>query len=436
MWETITANVPSNGAVSWYNTNSTACTASNPCLAKGTIGNRSYINQVKYSPKFQSVAIVGTNDGNVQIGFGLGGGMANSATWVDVTGGNNPLPNRPINGIALDPSVSSSDLPVGYAAVGGFNANTPTTPGHLFQVTCTGSQCSSFTWVDKTGNLPDIPIDSVIVNPNYPQQVFAGSDFGLYFTNDVTQSNPTWYRFESGLPHAMIWDMSIDAGSTTLSLWTRGRGAYVYPLPSAGISVNPLALVSSASQMTHGSAGTFSIDLTSGNGIECRSGGANNNYTIVFTFTNPIASVNSVSTSCGTVASASTQPGDDEAYVVQLTGVACNAQYITVGLSGVQDSSNQTLSSASATMGLLIGDVNANGLVDSGDVFLVRQQTGQNATASNFREDVNASGTIDSGDVFLTRQQTGTSLPAAPPQTQTTASSKANALQNKSRVNK
>jgi hypothetical protein len=70
-------------------------------------------------------------------------------------------------------------------------------------------------------------------------------------------------------------------------------------------------------------------------------------------------------------------------------------------------------------MGLLVGDVNgdvvnATGLVDSGDVFLVRQQTGQGTTSTNFRKDINASGVIDSGDVFLTRQKTGTQLPSAP----------------------
>ena len=68
----------------------------------------------------------------------------------------------------------------------------------------------------------------------------------------------------------------------------------------------------------------------------------------------------------------------------------------------------------SIPMGVLLGDVNASGLVDSGDVFLVRQQTGQNPSISNFRDDVNASGLIDSGDVFITRQQTSTSLPTPP----------------------
>jgi hypothetical protein len=44
----------------------------------------------------------------------------------------------------------------------------------------------------------------------------------------------------------------------------------------------------------------------------------------------------------------------------------------------------------------------------------VRQQTGQTTTSSNFRKDINASGLIDSGDVFLTRQRTGSSLPTPP----------------------
>ena len=131
-------------------------------------------------------------------------------------------------GIALDPSVSAANLPVGYAAIGGFDANTPTTPGHVFQVTCT-ADCGSFTWANKTGNLPDIPVDSIIVNPNNAQQVYAGTDWGVYYTDDITVASPTWQRFENGIPHAMVWDMQIDRGSTTLSVWTRSRGAYVYP---------------------------------------------------------------------------------------------------------------------------------------------------------------------------------------------------------------
>jgi hypothetical protein len=234
VWETILGGSSSFSPGNWYVTN-------NPItqnMTKQTLGNRSHINQVKYSPKYQSVAMVGTNDANAWIGFNLGTGTQAQANWVNITNNNTVLPLRPVLGIALDPSVSAANLPVGYAGVGGFNANTPTTPGHVFQVTCTAN-CGSFTWADKTGDLPDIPVDSIIVNPNNPQQVFAGTDWGVYYTDDVTVASPVWQRFENGLPHAMVWDMQIDRGSTTLSVWTRSRGAYVFPLPGGGPTPTP-----------------------------------------------------------------------------------------------------------------------------------------------------------------------------------------------------
>jgi hypothetical protein len=262
VWETVSGTSSTFSTSQWYVTN-------NPItqnLTKGTLGNRSYINQVKYSPKYQSVAIVGTNDGNVQIGFNLGTGTQAQATWVDVTGGNVILPNRPIQGIALDPSAPAPGTPTGYAAVGGFNNNTPGTPGHVFRVVCTmtTTPCDGFSWTDKTGNLPDIPVDSIIVNPNFPSQVFAGSDFGLYYTDDITANPPVWNRYNNGLPNVMIWDMSVDRGSTTLGLWTRSRGAYVWPLPTG--PENPLPTntsVATASGM-YGGTTTLSATLTSG----------------------------------------------------------------------------------------------------------------------------------------------------------------------------
>ena len=255
VWETVSGDASSFSSSQWYVTNN-PITAN---LTKATLGNRSYINQVKYSPKYQSVAIVGTNDGNVQIGFNLGSGVQAQATWVNVTGGNAILPNRPVQGIALDPSAPAVGTPVGYAAVGGFNANSPTTPGHVFQVICTmtSTPCDGFTWADKTGNLPDIPANTVIVNPNYPSQVFVGTDFGLYYTDNINANPPVWNRFNNGLPNVMVWDMSIDRGSTTLALWTRSRGAYAWPLP-LGPESGPTTMASPAPGSTlTGSSATF-----------------------------------------------------------------------------------------------------------------------------------------------------------------------------------
>lgn len=219
-WETINGGL--NGA-SWY--------PNSPDLTKGVLDDRSIINQLAYSVTDGSIAIVGTNDGNVQYGFNLGQGVANSATWVDVTDGNAVLPNRPILDVFTDPQVATT----GYAAVGGFDENSPATPGHVFRVVC-NSDCSSFEWQNKSGNLPNIPVDSIAVNPRNPKQVFAGTDWGLYFTDDIDVENPTWMRFNAGLPSVMIWDMAIDRGFTTLALFTRSRGAYVWPLPDAPLN--------------------------------------------------------------------------------------------------------------------------------------------------------------------------------------------------------
>src|SRR5437667_659692 len=249
VWETIHGGNASLGSADWYVTNNP--TTQN--MTKQTLGGRSFINSVKYSPKYQSVAMVGTNDANAWIGFNLGTGTQAQANWVDVTGNNTVLPLRPTLGVALDPSVVAANLPVGYAAVGGFNANTPATPGHVFQVTCT-ADCGSFTWADKSGNLPDIPVDSIIVNPNNTQQVYAGTDWGVYYTDDITVGSPTWLRFENGIPHAMVWDMQIDRGSTTLSVWTRSRGAFVYPLPG---SVTPTPTPTSTPSATATATATY-----------------------------------------------------------------------------------------------------------------------------------------------------------------------------------
>src|SRR5207302_1130418 len=53
-------------------------------------------------------------------------------------------------------------------------------------------------------------------------------------------------------------------------------------------------LVGAVSRKTHGTAGTFDVDLLPPNsGIECRSGGTNGDYQVVVTFTVPITGLTS-----------------------------------------------------------------------------------------------------------------------------------------------
>ena len=168
------------------------------------------------------------------------------------------------------------------------------------------------------------------------------------------------------------------------------------------------------SQKTHGNAGTFNIDLTNGNGIECRTGGTNGTHKLVFTFPQPLTDVSgaSVTGGIGTVMSNSIG-SDPHQYIVNLTGVA-NEQRLNVTLSGVIDAAGHTAPGFSATMGVLAGDTNSDGFTDAVDVGPTKSQSGKAVTDSpvpNFREDVNIDGFIDAVDTALVKSKSGTKLP-------------------------
>jgi hypothetical protein len=205
--------------------------------------------------------------------------------------------------------------------------------------------------------------------------------------------------------------------SSTTDCWAVGyyfnvNGVYQnliehYTVPSVKLN----AVVS---RKIHGSAGTFDINLplTGTPGIECRSGGANGDYTLVFTFVNPLTRVNgaSITSGTGSVAGNNIDSSDAHNYIVNLTGVT-NAQRITVSLSNVTDSAGNFSSAVSASMGVLIGDTTGDGFVNSADISQTKSQSGNAVTTANFREDVNADGFINSADISLVKSKSGTALP-------------------------
>jgi len=189
-----------------------------------------------------------------------------------------------------------------------------------------------------------------------------------------------------------------------------GNGAYtLVGNASCGTSVPFLGAVS---RKTHGSAGTFDVGLplTGNPGIECRSGGSNGDFTVVFVFANPVVSVGSVTfTGTGSVSS-QTIGSDPHEYIVNVTGVT-NAQRVTVTLNNVTDTVGNATPSIAAPMGVLLGDTNADAFTDAIDVSQTKSQSGNAITNSNFREDVNVDGFIDAIDTALVKSKSGTALP-------------------------
>ena len=165
---------------------------------------------------------------------------------------------------------------------------------------------------------------------------------------------------------------------------------------------------SASSRKTHGAAGVFDIPLplTGNAGVECRSGGASNIYQMIISFmTNVTVQSASMTSGTGSVSSFSVSGPQ---VTVNLTGVT-NAQRITITLHNVNDGIHT--GDVPVSMGVLIGDTNANATVNAADVAQTKARLGQAVDALNFRSDVNANGSINAADTAIVKQNSGTSLP-------------------------
>jgi hypothetical protein len=176
-------------------------------------------------------------------------------------------------------------------------------------------------------------------------------------------------------------------------------------------SAGNIAPVSAVSRKTHGTAGTFDIDLPliGQPGIEDRTSPTAGNHQVVVTFSAPVTVQNmTVTPGPGGTATPNGLSVSNSQVKIKLTHVS-NAQTLTIKLIGVSDGTRS--GNVSIPMSVLLGDVNADRRVDGNDVSEVQSHTRQAVDSTNFRDDVNITGTIDGNDVSITQGQTRTSLP-------------------------
>ena len=294
---------------------------------------------------------------------------------------------------------------------------------------------------DTFGRLVRVPFDN---NAGPNEAHLSGGDSG----GAVFVFNPATNRWElAGI------NLGVDGSFSTSSSGTNAFNAAMFdttglfvddgssnwpaaPNPSAFYSTEIAAhrrfiesvvmqLTGVVSRKTHGTAGTFEINLPSSGspGIECRSGGTTNDYILVFTFTNNV-SVQNASVTAG-IGNVTNFVVVGNVVTVSLTGVA-NAQTVTVTLSNVSDGTNT--SDVEGAMSVLIADTNHDKFVDAIDTSQTKSQTGNAVTTSNCREDVNADGFIDAVDVSLVKSKSGTALPTTNSKTAVTQPARINPL--------
>ena len=129
-----------------------------------------------------------------------------------------PVPRNPSSrhcGVPVP--TSASRLWVAYS---GYDAVTPSRPGHLFRTDdATGA---APTWQNVSPPV-DLPNRVVAAHPTDPDTVFVGSDLGLWSTNDA---GATWRHSgpSVGLPNVAVLDVHI--GACGVTAFTYGRGAF------------------------------------------------------------------------------------------------------------------------------------------------------------------------------------------------------------------
>ena len=158
--------------------------------------------------------------------------------------------------------------------------------------------------------------------------------------------------------------------------------------------------------------GDFAIDLplTGSPGIEDRSGGRQGNYTISFAFNHNLTGVAGATTSCGAVASSAIDGVIRTRWTMSVRAAKLHAQEVTITLTDISDDQSNTLPSASVTVGVLLGDVDADRTVTKTDFDLTKADMPEHRP-DELPRGCKGGGVIDRTTRSSVKQQGGTSLP-------------------------
>src|SRR5437667_9803545 len=162
-----------------------------------------------------------TDSGRLFITYNADAANQDNVTYtrVDLLASNDP--NRYISSVYIDPA-NKNHVWISYS---GYNAHTPSTPGHVFEVTYDPG-ASTATWTDLSYNLGDLPVTD-LVRDDKTGDLYAANDFGVTrLANGVT----AWIATH-GMPMVECSQLTIVPGGRLLYAARHGRSAWSLTLP-------------------------------------------------------------------------------------------------------------------------------------------------------------------------------------------------------------
>ena len=197
-----------NGALNWAAVSADLTTNPGTAVVYGTIST------VAISNADTLLYLAGTDDGRVWRSQSAG------TTWQDISAG---LPGRYVTVVAADPNAAN----VIYVAHSGFGQD-------LHDPRVFRSANRGDFWQEISGNLPDAPVNDLIVDPVLTNTLYAATDLGVFVTRNL---GGTWTPLGGAMPIQPVWDLVLHAGTRQLFAFTHGRSAWKLDLATVPLSV-------------------------------------------------------------------------------------------------------------------------------------------------------------------------------------------------------
>ena len=160
------------------------------------------------SPKAENLLYIGTDDGLIQMTSDSGG------SWTKY----DKFPGVPEKSYVSRLAASHFDANTVYATFD--NHKYSDFKPYVLKSTDRGKS-----WTSITANLPENgPVLAFAEDPVNPNLLFAGTEFGAFFTVDGGQK---WIQLKGGLPTIAIRDIVVQARESDVVVATFGRGFYV-----------------------------------------------------------------------------------------------------------------------------------------------------------------------------------------------------------------
>ncbi len=183
-----------DGGTNWTITNNNSPLDGNATLSLAVSENNSNIVYAATLPSINKVGVFKTSNGG------------NSWTPIDTSIN---FPNR----YPMDIAIDNKNPNRAYIVFGGFDTS------HVFMTINGGTS-----WIDcDRGNLPNVPTNTVVIDPDSSHVVYIGNDLGVYISTDFGNS---WNEFTEGMPPSIVMDLSISKSNRKLRAFTHGIGVW------------------------------------------------------------------------------------------------------------------------------------------------------------------------------------------------------------------